>query len=277
MGDYTSMIFLLRHPPGNGHSPSMSVRSIHAFVNHKFLPQGSPLSDLHNNTVLDIDGNPITCEGTIKAQQWLKTFYASIVQVHRNNQRDGPFVSQCLPCLASKPTGCQHHAPICQWMNRGNPCNHTAIHDQKDWLRKESIRRQYKSHSKSPFLPSDLNNIQQYMMLGNFDITNLRFFTLLLCSIECALRFDGMAEATVDNFERNSSLWKVTNGVIRHLCQSVKEKNDAVFFQHLHVFRDSHPKLCFLRHLLVLVHCTERYSGCLFGETPEEPLNYGGF
>jgi hypothetical protein len=56
-------------------------------------------------------------------------------------------------------------------------------------------------------------------------------------------------------------------GII-HLAQSVREKNDDDDNVYKIYFKDNHPKLCFLPHLLVFVHCTEHQTGFIYRKGP---------
>jgi hypothetical protein len=65
------------------------------------------------------------------------------------------------------------------------------------------------------------------------------------------------------------------------LAQGVKEKTDKDVQVYKIMFKDETPKLCFLRHLLVYVHCTSHGQGHLFPETvhlvDEEVINPPNF
>ena len=51
---------------------------------------------------------------------------------------------------------------------------------------------------------------------------------------------------------------------IGHLAQGVKEKNDSQWSVYEVSWKDNFPKACFLRHLLVMVHCLGIKSGYLY-------------
>jgi hypothetical protein len=87
---------------------------------------------------------------------------------------------------------------------------------------------------------------------------------MLLNAIEGGMRFDGYEHANVAEFERYSGNWLLKTNSIGHLAQGVKEKNNTQWSVYQVSWKDSHPKPCFLQHLLVMVHCVGVWSGHLY-------------
>ena len=81
----------------------------------------------------------------------------------------------------------------------------------------------------------------------------------------------------VDHFDKYHESWYVKKDGIRFLAYAVFEKSDdsgkksqgPVLYKV--PFRDDIPELCFLRHLLIYVHCSKVFSDFLYvrHELPE--------
>lgn len=104
---------------------------------------------------------------------------------------------------------------------------------------------------------------------------------MLLNSLELGLRYTGLANIQFQHFENDASTWVIKSGRIESLTQSVREKAEKQWTTYQLFFKDDTPKLCFLRHLLVLVHCQgEVHSKFLYSPlnacTEEHPENIGG-
>ncbi|KAG7374163.1 hypothetical protein IV203_013258 [Nitzschia inconspicua] len=95
---------------------------------------------------------------------------------------------------------------------------------------------------------------------------------MMLNSLEGAMRYIGFHSVQFSNFEDHSSMWMIYNDVgIEYLVQSVMEKNDKEPQLYKIGFKHRHPKMCFLRHLLVYVHCSSHRVGCLY---PNQVCHY---
>jgi len=69
-------------------------------------------------------------------------------------------------------------------------------------------------------------------------------------------RFDSYSsEVQLIDFSKASSNFAIKNNTIQHLAQQVRGKCDTGWFAYLLKFYDHCPELCYLRHLLVFVHC----------------------
>jgi hypothetical protein len=273
IGDYTSMMLLLKHPPGQESCPSMKLDSIYGFTQHRYNLPHSPLKDSNEDTVLDISGRPMESEGSVLAPTWLDTFFAAMGILHDTHGQNGSYIPQCDPCnhnfkgsfsnplLSHKP--CTHHQTQ-RYCHTGNPTSSMKIKQLRKWLKGESVDRGYQVSKKSPFFPSDLVEMHRYVHSRNFELYDLTCYTMLLNAVETAMRFDGFQEAKFEHFERHHDLWQVHQNRVHSLAQAVKEKNDRQWYIYEHTFRDCMPKQCFLRHLLVLIHCLDTSSGFLY-------------
>jgi hypothetical protein len=251
----------------------MNVESIYGFTQHRFNLPHAPLKDLEGELIHDIQGRPMECEGSVLAQSWLDTFFAAVGYLHDKHGQNGGYIPQCAVCfhnfkgssddpsLSHKP--CTHHQTQ-RYCNTGNPSSSLKIKQLRKWLKGEAVERGYQVSKKSPFFPSDLVEMQLYVMSRNFNLSDLRCYTMVLNAVETAMRFDGFQDAKFEHFERHHDLWQVHENKVHSLAQAVKEKNDHQWYIYEHTFRDCMPKQCFLRHLLVLIHCLNTSSGYLY-------------
>ena len=285
IGDYHSMLLLLSEIPRN--VPSMDVTSIKSFLQHKYLPRHTPLCKDDNplTPVLDLNGNQILSEGTVKNHVWLNSAFAAFQHLHLIHHQNGSYVLCCPTCRSNFQqeiaSACPHH-PTQRYCHRGNPISSHILKRFKKWLEDESHRRNYKVLKRQSLLPSDLVDMHMLVSSTQFQLKHLQMFTMLLDALDTAMRKDGYTSVQFNHFEDYSDLWKCdrVHG-IKHLAQGVKEKTDKDVQVYKIMFKDETPKLCFLRHLLVYVHCTSHGQGHLFPETvhlvDEEVINPPNF
>ena len=60
---------------------------------------------------------------------------------------------------------------------------------------------------KSTLFPSNLVEMQLYVMSRNFNLSDLSCYTMVLNAVETAMRFDGFQDAKFEHFERHHDLW----------------------------------------------------------------------
>jgi hypothetical protein len=271
IGDYQSMLLLLSEPPV--HVPSMDAISIKSFLQHRYLPRQTPLcqDDNPSKPLLDLNGDQILSEGTVKNHAWLNSAFAAFQHLHFLHHQNGSYVPCCPPCLSNFEQGnaaaCPHH-PTQRYCHGGNPISTHILKRLKKWLEDESHRRNYRVKKRQSLLPSDLVDMHTFVSSTQYDLKHLQMYTMLLDALDTAMRNDGYTSVQFENFENYSDLWKCDHvHGIRHLAQGVKEKHDQDVQIYKIMFKDETPKLCFLRHLLVYVHCTSHAQGHLFPET----------
>lgn len=282
IGDYSSMLLLLPHPPamgepGHGTWPSIELNSMELFVQHKCQkPSKLPLTQSGGTgAVFDVHGNNVLGQGTINNPGWMESFYAAVSHIHHMNGQGGTYLNRCADCcdifqkfLAGdgdvylhRP--CPQHS-IQHRISRGNPSLSKFSTTQKKKILKDSKARDYHVKKRSALFPSDLEDISNRLSSSQYPLHDLVCFTMLLNAIEGGMRFDGYEHATVADFERYSGNWLLKTNSIGHLAQGVKEKNDTQWSVYQVSWKDSFPKACFLRHLLVMVHCVGVRSGHLY-------------
>ncbi|KAG7351502.1 hypothetical protein IV203_010862 [Nitzschia inconspicua] len=278
IGDYDSMLMLLITDDAWPFVPSVNHKSIVAFVKHRFLPAKTPLyvegtaGSSSDCPLVDIYQKQVSSEGTVNNRNWLKSFFAALNLLHRHNDQTGTYREVCQPCYLNFSNDsrdpCLQHPHHQAFSCSGNPTTSTSIDNVKRWLDKESQDRLYRVTKRQAIFPSDISDIQQMLHCNRYDLQYLKFYVMILNSLDCAMRVDGFSTVEFSHFEDHSAMWMVHNKVgIEYLVQSVKGKTDKGLQLYKIGFKHRHPKMCFLRHLLVYVHCTSHRSGYLYRET----------
>jgi hypothetical protein len=290
IGAYQCMLILLPHPPIE--CCSVSTRSLKAYLLHKFLPHNTPLHeswDLGDAAVFDIHNRHILCQGTVQNKDGFDCILAAITHLHDENAKrlySAGYVLQCSFCFSKFKQGvegnsrfvpCDHHAGgQSKYCCMGNPSTSKTIKSLVDWLDKESQRRGYEVKEKSFILPQDLLSLQAYVASVNYNMWDFQNYVVLLGGIHTAGRFDGYSDLHLEDFNHCKALFDISDLGIKSLAQRVKEKCDSLWHQYLLFFNDACPKMCYLRHLLVFVHCAHLgEEGPVF--TEEEELKHSDY
>jgi hypothetical protein len=208
------------------------------------------------------------CEGTVRNKDGFDTLFVALTHLHDDHAKNyASYVIQCKGCFAKFKDGgtsmtrfdpCKVHAGgQSQYCCMGNPSSPTkTTKDLVTWLDKDSERRGYEVKEKYFILPQDILDLHQYVSLVHYNMWDLQNCVMLLGSIYTAGRFDGYhADLDMSNFHKYSGLFDVSEHKINSLAQRVKEKTDKLWHQYLLYFNDACPKICYLCHLLVFVHC----------------------
>jgi hypothetical protein len=275
IGDYESMLILLIAPPLN--CPSVSFASLQGFVLHKFNQPLEPLFynwDQGGGVFLDRLQRTILSEGNVSNWNSIPTLFAALNYIHQAKAKCGglpdyspacvacyneyyrqsapqsPSVSQYLPCH-------EHTDGPCLYCNRGNPyykSNKLLINLTK-YLKAETKRRQYLAKSKDGLLRSDFLDIHSYVKSCHYKLWDLANYTMCLGGVYYAGRFDSYSEVQLEDFSKVNQHFSIRNNRIEHIAQQVFGKSDNIWHTYLLKFHDHCPQLCYLRHLLVFVHC----------------------
>lgn len=290
IGAYQCMLLLLPHPPTE--CCSVSTRSLKAYLLHKFLPHNTPLHeswDLGECVIYDIHNRHVLCEGTVQNKDGFDCLLAAMTHIHDGHAKrlySAGYVLQCQGCFSKFKLGgdsdtrfhpCEAHAGgQSKYCCMGNPTPSKTIKSLVDWLDKESKRRGYQVKDKAFILPQDLLSLQVYVSSVNYNMWHLQNYVVLLGGIQTAGRFDGYGDLHLEDFEHCKALFDISDVGIKSLAQRVKEKCDSHWHQYLLFFNDACPLICYLRHLLVFVHCAHLgEEGPIFTEEPE--LNNADF
>jgi hypothetical protein len=277
IGDYESMLILLVKPPQN--CPSVKFASTQGFVLHKFNVPLQPLcySWEGGDPILDRNQVPILSEGAVDNSTWMQTLFAALNYLHPRNAKGGEtqeYSPTCEACYliyfdqsapgvppnerVSQYTPCPSHTDSpCRYCNRGNPYykSSSLLINLTAYLKDESRRRQYTERSKDALLPSDVLDIHAYVKSCHFRTWDFANYTMCLGGIYYAGRFDSYSEVKLEDFSNASHHFSIHNNHIEHIAQQVFGKSDKGWHTYLLKFQDHCPELCYLRHLLVFVHC----------------------
>jgi hypothetical protein len=129
----------------------------------------------------------------------------------------------------------------------------------KPWMKDEVKRRNRKVKRKNPFFPSDIKDLHNPVTTAGYQMKDAIFYAMVLNGLVTVVRFNGLQDTSFSNFEDHSSLWKIINSRVEKVAQMVREKHHDDWFVYLHGFRDTHQKECFLKLLLVIVHCIDGF------------------
>jgi hypothetical protein len=314
-GEYESMLILLAYPPED--PPSIDPQFIKNFMMMKYNPVGVPLttigidSNLNSFHEEDFDvfcgvkdalNRQITCLGTVDSYNSFKKFNATVHHLHEHLCANGKekYEKACSSCRANfnafvpVPDGpsvhspCNKHLRQCYsrsfYVPRGNPMKDQIIQQTKKSLQKESERRKYKPRSASPLLPSEVMKVQAYIQSTGFRPFDFQNFTMILGAILHASRYDGFHDLHHDDFNNKQSegLFEGFPNQIKSIGCAVFEKVDEEWSHYTVEWNNEHPKLCYLRHILIHVHCTNQRDGYVYANeealkklsTPPAPTHF---
>ena len=154
----------------------------------------------------------------------------------------------------------------------GNPKNHFSINDVKKLIANISIQRGYRTRSRQPILPSNVKYFHDHVKVLNFGIQPLSYYVILLLSIKYGLRYISFSHLDFEKFECNHKLWKFSEGSVKYLVVSIKEKLDRIFTLYKVPSVDLHPHFCLLCHFLILIHMLPYDDGYLLPTNINYPL-----
>ena len=279
-GDYNSMLLLLRNHSST--CPSTNSHSVAHFVFHKFHAPGTKLTSNgleSGKPVYDAFGNQILTQGSIQNYEALNGFFAALALLHlKIGQKKTQYRDHCDACLANfvndpkSPKPCSDHlydGVGFLFKCKGNPLTSTTVEKARQWLKNEATLRGYQADSRTPFFPHDIDNFQRHVDSHNFDLCELRNYLMVLSAIHTASRFDEYHSIDFSHFEMYNEHWIVSSDNVKQLVQGVKGKSDDDWFRYSIEFDDFYPKRCYLRHLLVYVHCLNLQGGFLFPSDKE--------
>ena len=280
IGDYQSMLLLLPHPPPE--CPSIKHSSLQAFVLHTFRFPNKPLyyhwdSTEESHRVKDRNGVPMITQGGRMCPTSFFNIFSGLSILHGKYARmkNSMYCTQCQRCLALFKTALNSHqnpgtphfavgADPCpthvgtgpnRYLPMGNPTG-TDEHKQLiSYVNKTQSARNYIATSAAPLLPCDMLKIHSHMTYRQFDLSLLARYTNILGAIHTAARFDEYSDVKCGDFNNVHHLFEFRNNKVVSIAQEVLGKPDNKWYTYRIAFADSVPKLCYLRHLLVYVHC----------------------
>jgi hypothetical protein len=286
-GDYESMMIMLETPPT--HSPPIDPITIRQFVHHRMAPPGTPLFvdfATEITPLVDIFGNHIHSQGACQSVNAMNHTFSPIRTLHEKHQQVGPhhdFCPDCRPLLIehtkSKSTcvipKCQYH----HQQGSGNAASlffasGDSVDSKQVNLAKADIRKFAKATGNRPvqrdaFLPPEMLAIHELVAARKFTKHDFMFLLMFIQSYTLANRATGLINSRM--FDFNDSMWASVNSLkhgIQSFPKTVFEKNEKVRSVYNVEWRDDYPKLCWLRHLFIYVHC-HRYEANMEPTPPD--------
>ena len=275
-GFYEDMLMLLPNPPRN--APSISYESIELFAFYRNNEPNTTLSrHINGGGAVVHDAlpakNPMRCAGMLQNYAAFDALAAAIKQIHLKHGRFEPFVPRCPDCVAlwAQNGACAIHNQrnVKCYMNLGNPTQYEKYTTLRKTMVERQKKRGYRPDHASPMYPHDVKRIHSFVANHRYDICILKYYCVLLQSLHCASRFEYYSSVTHEHFNHLQQNFYITPTLIRFLVFSVKEKSDKFPILYKLGFREDFPFLCFLRHLLVFVHCSGVVGGYLYPEDSE--------
>lgn len=276
---YGCMLILLANAPDGHRCPAMKAENVIAYACMKFLRPNAPLrlsmDPEAGEQLKDLHGNPMRAEGTLQSYRALDNFFGAISAVHlkrgygRSSLPDYGYAEQCPECFElfqkGSTDGCEHHFNNQKAMPRGNPVTSGKVRTFRAGLQEESIRRGYVVQSRTPFFPSDFKEDYHHRLFchdGFHFLMELVPISALLSAVYTGgSRQDGFLDARISDLLECKDLFQIHAVYgIQSLNQKVKEKNDKDWSIYAIYFNDDEPKLCYLRHILTLIHCLRNYD-----------------
>ena len=273
-GRYKSMFMLLQVPPY--HCPSISPDDLRLFVLFKFLEKGDTICIHENSTdvLKDIYGNTILAIGTSRNHEGVLQVIPAIRHLHhKHRDHKEQFVEHCDACydqLLNADPSTSVSTIKCSHCNEahhtchGNPCDDSTITGLKNQLSRLSRDRRYQVKSRHAIYPSELKSISLHVKSVKFEEKSLQHYVMILSTLHHASRFHGLYSATWRHFnEYTFAGCYLKNKGLLSVGQMLREKSDRQDYVYTIPFIDSHPHFCYLRHLLVYIHCFHQ-PGVLF-------------
>ncbi|RHZ12571.1 hypothetical protein DYB37_010252 [Aphanomyces astaci] len=262
IGDYTSLLILRHDCPQ--HAPAMSVKSLCAYLKYKTGAIGTILHYDDGLPVLDVDGQPVLCDGQWKDPQNMIQLSSAVSAAHKaKGMGQVPYEEQYDACYRlfsdkSLVTGCRHHAGRGRLSRTGNArfsedfikCM-TRIRNHDLWL--------YTPSSESMCKPLELVNIRRYLLVPN-QLMGWKLWTMMIFHIRLSFRADEGIDVMCSQFL--PPLTSVDEfGTVTMLDVQISGKTGKKKWIVLSLYRDDQcPELCPVRAVLAWIHLS-RHPG----------------
>jgi len=279
-GDYMSMLLLLPHPPAA--CPSISLDSLRSCILHHFHYPNQHLykywdSREDSERVKDRHGVPMKTQGGKYSPHGHGNLCSALKILHGRfaKMQNNMYCSQCKTCLSLFKTALSNHrnhgvpeypstidpcpSHTGEGPNRfcpyGNPMVTDSIKQLYTYIEKTCSKRKYQCVPAAPILPCDMLKLHSLMYSQGYPLETLARYTMILGAIHSASRFDEYSDIKCRDFNCVSHLFEIRSNRIVSIAQEVFGKRDERWYTYRIAFADSVPKLCYLRHLLIYVHC----------------------
>jgi hypothetical protein len=105
IGDYQSLLIIAFCPK---FCPPMSSASIALYIKWKHGEKQSPLLDYEGNSMKDVDGNVVLCDGGWNDPKIVGQFNTAVKAVHNAKGHRGDYQESCSECFELEKKGCGH-------------------------------------------------------------------------------------------------------------------------------------------------------------------------
>ncbi|KAF0710254.1 hypothetical protein AaE_012617, partial [Aphanomyces astaci] len=214
--------------------------------------------------VLDVDGQPVLCDGQWKDPQNMIQLSSAVSAAHKaKGMGQVPYEEQCDACYRlfsdkSLVTGCRHHAGRGRLSRTGNARFSEDFINCMTRIRKHDLWL-YTPSPESMCNPLELVNIRRYLLAAN-DLLGWKLWTMMIFHIRLFLRSDEGVDFMCSQFL--PPLTSVDEfGTVTMLAVQISGKTDKKKWIVLSLYRDDQcPELCPVRAVLAWIHLS-RHPG----------------
>ena len=250
----------------------MSAEHLCLFLDFKRGVHGEPLLDHNDLPIMDVEGNPVFCDGGWNAPTIAEHLQAAVRNLHKARGHTGSYTEACPNCVekienSEDHMGCHMHYGIPRLSRTGNPTLSVEFKNAiKKWAKAGA---NYEVRGCAHMLPSQVRMLHNFLVLGNGTLKGLQTYVCMLLGIKCFLRYEEFSSMKIDSFCEKMSIVDAS-GLVQALVIRICGKSD-VRDVYMYIWADhQHPEFCPVRHLMVYLYLTGIKSGFLF--PPEHHL-----
>lgn len=260
--DFDSLLMLRREPLE--YFPSMNPKSIVLHHVWKTSKKGTPLMDEHGNSVKDLDGKDILCNGTWCSPENLDQCRSAISTLHKARNMIGAYEKPCQECIELDKKhqyyGCRFHRGSAKLWSSGNPNKAPEVYNWSKAYCKE--KSSYRARGDSPITPDELHLIRSRLMMSN-TLWDFQLYTIILLSCRLFLREDEVGSLGYHSVNDVVTLVK-SNDCVEGIAVDVQGKADPAPVTLMMWFDHELPEFCPVRHLLAWLGLSGIRQGYFF-------------
>lgn len=265
MGDYDSMLLLLKKPPA--HCPAMDVLTVESFLRFKRLDKGEPMLDIYDEQILDVFKIPMTAEGSWISPGNKSTYRAAIYDLHVANSHTVEYEEACPDCNNvaddDRHKGCDHHLGFPRLYRRGNPTHNIIFTNTVKEMQNLAAAAGYTAKGSSQLLPCDFRLLRSHL-LSTHNPVDLQMWVIAIVATKLGLRHDEFHQIASMHFLPEYFEIPASDERIDALALKVYGKSDSNWVR-LKLHADHvYPDLCPVRPLLVYMQLLGLKGGFLF-------------
>lgn len=275
VGDYESLLLLQNDAPED-FCPSMSAMTVSNFIRFKKGTVDTELLDANGVSVHDRDGLSVYCQGGWNDPDNVAQFLSAVSNLHAARDQRGQYFESCKLCWDrytndQSSNGCFHHVGKPRLWRCGNPSCSELVDNTRRSSNRESMN--YEKKGNFALMIDEIYTIRQ-RLISSGSLYDYQIWVMILIGVHLFLRSDELENMQLNHFLVNLTA-KDDLGRVDQLVVSVQGKTEKAQVQapvNLVLYRlDSHPQLCPIRALFLLLARTSITTGFVFG--PKADVN----